>query len=111
LGLPGFGRKLPYIVDPDGPVRAIAPCAEAEGAGLRPTRSPFAKRLLIAEVPLRGVAHRAAFMSAANSRKRGLPYPAGFLWEEEAEVKCELREFAFDLYGLARLLQRGQADV
>jgi hypothetical protein len=49
--LPGFGRKLPYIVDPDRPVRAIAPCAEAEGAGLRPTRSPFAKRLLIAEVP------------------------------------------------------------
>ena len=45
-------RKLPYIVDPDGPVRAIAPCAEAEGAGLRPTRSPFAKRLLIAEVPI-----------------------------------------------------------
>ena len=51
MGLPGLGRKLPYIVDPDGPVRAIAPCAEAEGAGLRPTRSPHAKRLLIAEVP------------------------------------------------------------
>ena len=49
--LPGFGRKLPFIVDPDRPVRAIAPCAEAEGAGLRPTRSPFAKRLLIVEVP------------------------------------------------------------
>ena len=48
--MPGFGRKLPYIVDPDRPVRAIAPCAEAEGVGLRPTRSPFAKRLLIAEV-------------------------------------------------------------
>ena len=30
--LPGFGRKLPYIVDPDRPVRAIAPCVEAEGA-------------------------------------------------------------------------------
>ena len=58
--MPGFGRKLPYIVDPDRPVRAIAPCAEAEGAGLRPTRSPFAKRLPIAEVPYGGVAHRVA---------------------------------------------------
>jgi hypothetical protein len=57
-------------------VRAIAPCAEAEGAGLRPTRSPFAKRLLIAEVPLRGVAHRAAFVSAANSRPR-FAFPKG----------------------------------
>jgi hypothetical protein len=73
LGLPGLGRKLPYIVDPDGPVRAIAPCAEAEGAGLRPTRSLFAKRLLIAEVPYGRRASRRV-MSEANSpgpRKRG----------------------------------------
>jgi hypothetical protein len=31
LGLPGLGRKLPYIVDPDRPVRAIAPCAGTVG--------------------------------------------------------------------------------
>jgi hypothetical protein len=31
--LPGFGRKLPYIVDPDRPVQAIAPCAGTVGRG------------------------------------------------------------------------------
>ena len=52
LELAGVWTQAARIVDPDRPVRAIASCAEAEGAGLRPTRSPFAKRLLIAEVPM-----------------------------------------------------------